>query len=117
MYVHVDMGAVGRKELFAGLGSKASINGGEDDITNRHMATTLVLLDARREVVLLYMSGAVPRSKEAHLAKVAIVGEINLRSEAKNFPVQDNSTRIISAVAMQKRQTYINDDSVKLWVC
>jgi hypothetical protein len=77
VYKHVDVRAVGCKQLLTGLGGKARIDGGEDNITNRDVTSALMLLDKRGQAVLLNMSGSVPRREEAHLAEVAVVGEID----------------------------------------
>jgi hypothetical protein len=76
VYKHVDVRAVGSKQLLTGLGGKARIDGGEDNITNRDVTRALMLLDKRGQLVLLNMSGSVPRREESHLAEVAIVGKI-----------------------------------------
>lgn len=111
--VHFNVRAVWCKELFARLGGDAGVNGRENDIANWDLATALLLLDLRREVVLLNMTRRLPRREEAHLAKVSVIGEVQLRAEAKNLAVKDDGASIISAVAVEEGQADINHDAVE----
>jgi hypothetical protein len=51
------------------------------------------------------VSGAVPRSEEAHFTEVSIVGEIKLRTQAQDFAVQDDGAGIVSAVSVKDGKT------------
>lgn len=99
------MGAVGREELFAGLCGEGRVVGGQNDISNRNLASPLVFLDVRWEVVVLDMSGAVPWGKEAHFTEIAIIGKVKFGSEAQDLAVQDNGAGIVSAISVENGQT------------
>jgi hypothetical protein len=99
------MRTVGREELFASLRGQGGVVGGQDNISDRNMAGTLVLLDIRGKVIVLHVSGAVPRSEEAHFTEVSIVGEIKLRTQAQDFAVQDDGAGIVSAVSVKDGKT------------
>ena len=99
------MRTVGRKELLASLRSQCRVESREDDITNRDMTGSLVLLNIRREIVVLHMSWAIPRGEESHFAEVSIVGEVELRTQTQDFTVQNNCAGIVSAVSVEDRET------------
>lgn len=111
--VHFDVRAIWCKQLLASLGSEARINRGENDIANGNLATALMLLDPRRQEVLLNMARFLPRREEAHLAEIPIVGKVELWPKAQNLTVEDDGARIVPAVAVEKRKTNIDDDAVQ----
>lgn len=113
---HVDVGAVGGEELLARLGGQTGVDGGQHDIADGDVAAALVLLDVRRQVVLLDVAGAVPGGEEAHLAKVAVVGEVDLGAQAQDLAVEHDGARIVAAVAVQHRQADVDDDAVEVRV-
>lgn len=108
--IHVDMRAVRREQLLAGLSSEARVDRGEDNIANRDMAAALVLLDERRKIVLLNVSRPVPWREEAHLAEVSIVGEIQLRPQTQDLAVKNDGARVVSAVPVKERKPDIDND-------
>lgn len=99
------MRAVGCEKLLASLCGQGRVEGGQDNISDGNMAGALVLLDMRGKVVILHVSGAVPRSEKAHFAEVSIVGEIELRTQAQDFAVQDDGAGIVSAVSVENGKT------------
>lgn len=99
------MRAVGREELLACLRSQGCVESGEDNISDGDMTGTLMLLNVRREVVVLHMSRTIPRGEKSHFAEVSIVGKVKLGTEAQDFTVQDNCTGIVSAVTVEDWET------------
>lgn len=104
------MGAVGCEQLLTSFCSDASVDSRQDNITDRDMATSLLLLDAWWQVVLLYVARTVPGRKETHLTEVAIVREVQLWAKAQDFTIEDNGAGVVSAIPVKQRQTHIDHD-------
>lgn len=102
------MGAVGCEQLLTSFRSDTSVDCRQDDVTNRDMATSLLLLDAWGKIVLLHMTRTVPRRKETHLTEVSIVGQVELRPKAQDFTIEDNGAGVVSAIPVKQRQTHID---------
>lgn len=107
------MGAVGCKEFFASLGSQASVHGRENDIADGYLAAALMLLNARRERVLLDVSRPFPRREEAHLTEVPFVGEVELGPEVENPTVKDDSAGIVPAVTVEEGKADVDNDAME----
>lgn len=74
-HIHVDVWCLRRKKFFAGFGCKCCIIKRQDNVTDRYLPNSLVFLDLWRKIVLLNISGTVPRSEEAVLSEVSIAKE------------------------------------------
>lgn len=77
------------------------------------MTSALMLLDQGREVVLLDVPRSVPRGEEAHLAEVAIVGEIQLGPKEQDLAVEYHGARIVSARPVKEGEAHVDDDTVE----
>lgn len=99
------MRTVGCEKLLASLRGQGRIKGRQDNISDGNMAGALVLLDIRGKVVILDVSRSVPRSEESHFTEVSIVGEVELRTQAQDFAVQDDGAGIVSAVSVEDGET------------
>ncbi len=72
-----------------------------------------MLLDSRREKVLLDVSRSLPRREEAHLAEVPIVGKVKLWPKADDPAVKNNSARVIPTVPVKEGKANIDNNAVQ----
>lgn len=60
------------EELFTSFGGNGSIIQRQDDVADGDLPCSLMLLNLRRKIVLLNISGPIPRSKESVFPKVSV---------------------------------------------
>lgn len=60
------------EELFASFSGKGRVIERQDDVADWDLPFSLVLLDFRRKIILLYISRPIPWSKEAIFSKVSV---------------------------------------------
>lgn len=127
------------EELLAGFGCKRRIVERQDDVANRDLSNTLVLLQLRRQIVHLNMSGAVPWSEESVFSEVSvatmsvvfnmgtviatgpipgpsyspIIGQVHLGAKAYELSIKNDGATVESAAPMHDRKAHVDENAME----